>query len=113
VQLPQKRDGRYGLRRRERKIGERRGQHRGRARGPAELSEHDRNLAKPAFFGIAAEGGNALSNELGPNRRNLTRRRSGPDAVGIPLFAKESAHGLPEHLRNIVGREPCCVHGTD
>jgi hypothetical protein len=113
VQPLEKINCRFGLRGAEYEIGKRGGPHRGRAGSAAELCEHDRNLAKPAFFGIAAEGGNALSNELGPNRRNLTRRRSGPDAVGIPLFAKESAHGLPEHLRNIVGRELCCVHGTD
>jgi hypothetical protein len=110
VQPLEKINCRFGLRGAEYEIGKRGGPHRGRAGSAAELCEHDRNLAKPAFVRIAAEGGDTLSDQLGPYRCNVLRRWSTPDAIGAPLLAEKPAQGIPEHLPNVVAWELDRVH---
>jgi hypothetical protein len=79
----------------------------------AELCEHNRNLAKPAFIRIAAESGDPLPDKLAPYRCNVQSRRSTPDAIGSPLLTEKPTQGIPEHLPDIFTWELCRVHGKN
>ncbi len=82
----------------EQQVRQHRAEQRHRAGSAAELLHHDRDLAQATFFGVAAQGGEALPDETTPQRSHragivATLHRAG----GGPMRGEEAAHRIAKH----------------